>query len=291
MNMKVLDTEKNRVLQSNEYTLFKYKKPRLSERKILILMDEMKVKNISKDTPIIVDSEFNILDGVYRYEANKRLGSRIYYKVAEIANKLDLMKASSLSNKPSDWEYVLMHQDKLAYRKVIEWSKVLPYHFTDIIRVLNYSYLTYQNRLYNNMFKNGLMDYTREHENTLKNAKEFSDQWLKLYPELLLPLNDVVNLEHHVPEFQQYSTDTIIGQIVQFIYFPEFLKLKKIGHPIAKDFGAYYDEAYIVSINDSNIIEEDKEKVLQKALELNPWGGARRPILYNIHQYVAKNQL
>lgn len=276
--MKPLVTERNRVLSTKDYGLFKYKIHRFSERKLNILIDEMSIKNISKDTPIIVDAEFNILDGRYRYEANKKLNALIYYKVAEVANKLDLMKASSLSTKPSNYEYVLMHQDKLAYRKVLEWANILPYSFEDIICILNSSYLVRQNRTYSNIFRNGEMEYNKEHEFTLNKIKEFVDIFSKKYPDLLL---EIIELESCL-DLVSYKADDAINRIEGFVYFKEYLALKREGHPRCQDFNIYYDEASVCS----SLTEVSNSYQIGRVLEIGPWGQPYRPLLYQLHMHI-----
>lgn len=276
--MKPLVTERNRVLSTKDYGLFKYKIHRLNERKLAILIDEMSIKNISKDTAIIVDAEFNILDGRYRFEANKKLNAPIYYKVAEVANKLDLMKASSLSTKPTNYEYVLMHQDKLAYRKVLEWANVLPYSFEDIIRILNESYLVHQNRRYSNIFRNGEMEYTKEDDFKLNKFKDFVSEFSKKYPDLHLEITDVESCL----DLCSYDVAAAINRIEGLIYFAEFIERKREGHPAYQDFSTYYNEA---SMCDS-LTEVSKTYQLSRVLECGPWGQPYRPMIYQLHMSI-----
>lgn len=276
--MKPLVTERNRVLSTKDYGLFKYKIHRLNERKLAILIDEMSIKNISKDTAIIVDAEFNILDGRYRFEANKKLNAPIYYKVAEVANKLDLMKASSLSTKPTNYEYVLMHQDKLAYRKVLEWANILPYSFEDIIRILNQSYLVHQNRHYSNIFRNGEMEYTKEDDFKLNKIKEFTGAFTNKYPELLLGIMEVESCLDLV----SYNVENAIKRLEGLVYFNEFIARKKEGHPGYQDFNAYYDEATMCD----SLTEVGNSYQISKVLECSPWGQPYRPLLYQLHMSI-----
>lgn len=280
--MKPLVTERNRILSTKDYGLFKYKIHRLNERKLAIIIDEMSIKNISKDTAIIVDAEFNIIDGRYRFEANKKLNAPIYYKVAEVANKLDLMKASSLSTKPTNYEYVLMHQDKLAYRKVLEWANILPYSFEDIICILNYSYLVHQNRHYSNIFRNGEMEYTKEDDFKLNKYKEFIAAFSDKYPDLRLDISQVESCL----DLSSYEVGIAMTLIEGLVYLNEFLTLKKDGHPLYQDFGNYYDEA-IACIS---YVENDNKftSKLSRALELTPWGEPYRPLLYRLHKLNVK---
>lgn len=278
--MKPLVTERNRVLSTKDYGLFKYKIHRLNERKLAILIDEMSIKNISKDTAIIVDSEYNILDGRYRFEANKKLNAPIYYKVAEVANKLDLMKASSLSTKPTNYEYVLMHQDKLAYRKVLEWANILPYSFEDIIRILNQHYLVHQNRHYSNIFRNGEMEYDKEDDFKLNKIKEFIAAFSAKYPALHL---DIMQVEACL-DLASYKVEDAISRIDGLVYLKEYLTLKNEGHPLYQDFSNYYDEAIMCESfipGNNNIAHQ-----LNRVLELTPWGEPYRPLLYHLHNSI-----
>src|SRR6478752_4244772 len=276
--MKPLVAERNRVLSTKDYGLFKYKIHRLNERKLMVLIDEMSIKNISKDTPIIVDAEFNILDGRYRFEANKKLNASIYYKVAEVANKLDLMKASSLSTKPTNYEYVLMHQDKLAYRKVLEWANILPYSFEDIIRLLTQSYLIHQNRHYSNIFRNGEMEYDKEDDFKLNKIKGFVEKFYSKYPDLLLNIGDT----ECALDLMQYDIDKAINRIEGLVYFNEYVKLKRDGHPCYQSFDEYYYEATMCD----SLSEVSKDWQISKVLEIGPWGQPYRPLLYQLHMHL-----
>lgn len=131
--MKTKISEINRILKTEDYTIFKQDGLlRFSQEKLKVMIGEIALKNLSPDLPIIVDVNYNILDGRYRFEALKTLSLPINYKVAEVATKIDLLKAKEVSFKPTPYDFLLSHQDKLAYRKLLEWSKLLPYGFQEI---------------------------------------------------------------------------------------------------------------------------------------------------------------
>lgn len=133
MKTTIRPTEFNRVLKTNDYSLFTYPSDiRFSQEKLKIIIGEIALKNLSPDLPIIVDSNYIILDGKYRFEASKALNLPIFYKVAEVGTRIDFMKAKSNSFTHSAYDYLMAHQDKLAYRMLSEWSKKSVYGFEDI---------------------------------------------------------------------------------------------------------------------------------------------------------------
>lgn len=171
--MKVLDTHKNKVLVSDDYDLFNFGKNRISKARVQNLVDEMAIKNLSKDLPIIIDADFNILDGRYRFEANKILSRPIYYKVAEVGNFIDFMKAANLQYKPSSKDYAIVHSDKASYRKLVQFYNKLPMSFDDILKDFFDLYARSRDRY--RQFKDGLFDMTIKDEYKLKESVKIAE--------------------------------------------------------------------------------------------------------------------
>jgi len=237
--MKVLQSEVNRVLSTTEYGLFRYEeRPKFYEKKLMILIGEMAIKNLSKDLPIIVDKEYNILDGVYRFEANKSLKESIYYKISEVSSALDLMKAGALVHKPTDFEFLYFHRDKLAYRKVLEWSKILPYSFGEIIGIFQTPYLEKRSRENYNLFKNGLMEYKKEDDFRLKKVQEFIAACTQKFDYLPMEIQTILD----ILSGDSYNVSKAVDYIANLPFFNEFLKLYTDGHPDIQNFDEYLHE-------------------------------------------------
>lgn len=238
--MKPLDGEKTRILQTKEYGLFKYEVThKFYKKRLDILTNELSQLNLSKDLPIIVDVEYNILDGIYRFEANKALGAPIYYKVAEVSTKLALMKAGAITYKPTDYEFLLFHKDKLAYRKVLEWEKILPWGYREIVQFMNYDWLVKQNRKAYGDFKDGLMIYEKEHEFKFKKIDEFINLFIGKYGyhQMEIGTVDSILVSGH------YSPAAAVEFLEQLPLFEEFIAIEAQGHPFINNFETFYKEA------------------------------------------------
>ena len=71
----------------------------ISEFHIELLKRSIKKRNLTKDFPILVNSNFEILDGQHRYEALSNLGLPIYYRIAEVTTVQDIAIVNTISKK------------------------------------------------------------------------------------------------------------------------------------------------------------------------------------------------
>jgi hypothetical protein len=254
--MKVLDSEKQRVLKSTDYSLFKVPEIlRFSNNKLNQIISELAIKNLSKDLPIIVDENFNILDGRYRFLANKHLGQPIYYKVAEISTMVDLMKAKSTTFKPTFYDYLLVHQDKVSYRKLLEYLKQLPFplkHILDAIFDVEQSFISHKS---NNgkKFKDGTFDLRTEHEFKIKKSIEFIVELNKR-----TEFSEIDNFEFITQTLDNYdfSVNKALDEIFNCKYLDKWFEFKKENHPMASTIDDFIFEANMYkkegSINEIN---------------------------------------
>jgi len=263
--MKVLPTEKNRVLHTMDYSIFSYaEKDKFYNKRLIALVSEMEVKNISKDVPIIVDNEYNILDGVYRFKANQILKQPIYYKVSEGATMLDLMKAGTMTHKPSDYEYVLYHKDKLAYRKIIDYNKILPFPYGDIISVMETNWLEKKRREIYRRFQDGEMVFTKTDDFVLSNIGKFITLFSEKHGYRQLRI-DFIKTELAV---QNYNIEKVISTFESYPFFAEFISLNDNGHPNFKSFEDFLAESY------SLYVEPNDEKQSMETTKTMFMGGA-----------------
>lgn len=130
--MKVLQSEKNRILKSTSYDLFNYSNYKIQVSRVNMLMVDIERKNLNKDIPIIIDDEYNILKGRHVFLALKNLGYPIYYKVAEVGERLDFMMAKKYNKSCSPFDFAVFHKDKFSYRYLLDFNKETKISFKNI---------------------------------------------------------------------------------------------------------------------------------------------------------------
>lgn len=134
--MKVLTSEKNRVLNTKEYSLFTYPEYKLSQSKVSQLIEDIKIKNLNKDLPIMVDDEYNILDRRHVFVALRQLKLPIYYKVCEVAEAVDFLIAKKYNKKATPFDFCNFYKEKYSYRAVLSFAKNVPFPFMDVFKYI-----------------------------------------------------------------------------------------------------------------------------------------------------------
>jgi len=146
------------------------------------LMEAVSQINLLPYNPIIVNAQFEVIDGQHRLEAAKRLGVSIYYVITEEpvgATEVHVLNTRNRAWTPNDFlETYIAHgkQDYVILRDFME-----DYGFTLSLSVM---LLSGRNRPYvqrgeNNPFNKGLFKVT-----SLKNAQEFAHNLDELAPYL-----------------------------------------------------------------------------------------------------------
>lgn len=240
-NMKVKETEKNRVLFTEDYSVFKINEhAKIFNKKIEEMIISMEVKNLSKDMPILVDENYNVIDGKYRFLANKQLGNPIYFKVSQVTNYLDALTANELNSKPTLMDYLLAHKDKLAYRKALEYKSKLPYPVHDII---NYGFTdevpgTGNGRWFKvrsirskgfQQFIRGGMVFNKTTEFRLNRIENFVD---KIYKSFDLIEKDFIDVISHL-ETYSFNIDYAFEKYKEIPFCSEIIEWYLSGHPDA----------------------------------------------------------
>jgi hypothetical protein len=91
--MKNLRIEsETKIYETRDYGMFKKHSQNvpLDERHLIKIMESIKKKNLLHLEPIIVDSEYRVVDGQHRLEAAKRLELSIFYIIAEDSKPEDM---------------------------------------------------------------------------------------------------------------------------------------------------------------------------------------------------------
>lgn len=286
--MKIV--EKERVLKTSDYSLFKiddnYK---FSKIKLESLEIEMGIKNLCQDLPILIDENFNILDGKYKFTASKNLKLPIYYKVCVVSNKVDLLKAKEINFKPTIHDYLMAHSDKLLYRKIVDWKNVLKFSYSDIIdSIIDFDYKNHPKCKESKKFKDGLYEYDRKYDFIFKKLSEFINRFNVEFEGLNFKLSQVKSILVE----NSYNIDNSFNQIYKSKYVNEYLILAKEHHPsICNIFDYIYEvECFYMEHNLDNVNDMDKAYGVY-----NKWSDAydyptyyKYPTLRLIESYLGK---
>lgn len=130
--MKVKVSEKSRILVTKDYSMFSYSDFRLRQNTVRSLVEDISEKNLNKDMPVIVDEEYNIIDRRHVFVALKQLGLPVHYKVAEVAERLDFLKAKKYDKKATLFDFMVYHKEKFSYRKLLEFRKLSGLSYSEI---------------------------------------------------------------------------------------------------------------------------------------------------------------
>ncbi len=116
-----------------DYALFSYMQGNraLNERHVEKLMNNFKKAYLV--SPILVNDNYQIIDGQHRYEAAKRLGLHINYMIVSNYNLPEIQMLNSLSQrwKFSDYIFSYAKTGKKEYSKLSEFIKMFPQLTTD----------------------------------------------------------------------------------------------------------------------------------------------------------------
>lgn len=238
--MKIV--EKDRVLKTNDYSLFKIDNNyKFSNVKLESLQIEMSIKNLCQDLPILIDENFNILDGKYKFTACKNLKLPIYYKCVQVSNKIDLLKAKEVFFKPSIHDYLIAHSDKLLYRKIIDWRNVLKFSYSEIINVIvGFQYKNHTKCKNSRLFKDGLIEYDPKFDFIFKKLVEFDVRFNKEFEGLMYSLYfSKLELSNN-----DWNLDKTFEYILNTKHLDSYLILAKEHHPNICDIQTYIDEVY-----------------------------------------------
>lgn len=174
-SIKVLSSEKNRILSTTDYSVFNYDKYKIRQNTIKCLIEDIKKKNLNKDMPVMVDEEYNILERRHLFIALKTLRLPVYFKVCEVAEKLDFLIAKKYNKKASPFDFCIFHNDKANYREILNFVNDTPFTFMDTfsdilkirVNMRSESYKSFQEGTYE------LGSYEIEKMNTIKKWLSF----------------------------------------------------------------------------------------------------------------------
>lgn len=260
--------EKSRVLHTKDYKLFTYEKDRVFRKRVDLLKLDMKEKNLSKDLPIIVDNYYKIIDGRHRFIASVELSEPIYYKIAEVADAIDLLKASRLTRKPQIIDFLLAHKAKKFYQKAIEYNNILPYKCEDILEVVYEVSLHHSSRTYKSLI-DGDLEYKKEYD---FKVSELDILISRLYDKYGYFHNSLADIESFITDYS-FSSAQAIQVIEATQHINSFFDLYKRGHPDTED-------KLFEFINDVEYFEKEEFSILSKEKKsVRRWNGDYEDVL------------
>ncbi len=134
--MNVLHSQRDRILNTKDYSLFNYSKYKLQGNKVTLLMEDIQKKNLNRDMPVMIDSEYNILDGRHVFIALENLKLPVHYKVCEVAEQLDFLIARKYDKKATPFDFCVHHLNKINYRKVMTFVNETPFTFISTFKYI-----------------------------------------------------------------------------------------------------------------------------------------------------------
>lgn len=117
---KVKESEKSRILRTDDYSLFEMPDNDISSKYLEIIKDSLIEKNLIKDCPILVDDNYKILDGKYRFLALYQLRETVFYKIAESTNEKDAIRLKQINKKSPIKDIVKVYSDLPQYNNIIK---------------------------------------------------------------------------------------------------------------------------------------------------------------------------
>lgn len=112
----VLNSTNKIVYKSNDYSIFKIPDNFIyRERFYDYLKESITQKNLLIDCPILIDINFNIVDGCYRFLVAKSLGIELFYRFTE-NKRIDHVNIKDVKDKVMAEDYLIYYKDNINYR-------------------------------------------------------------------------------------------------------------------------------------------------------------------------------
>jgi hypothetical protein len=127
--MKLNSTNKI-VYKTNDHSLFNFPDNFIyRERFYDYLKESISHKNLLIDCPILVDKNFNIVDGCYRVLVAKSMGIELFYRFTE-NKRIDHVNIKDVRDKILADDYLLYYKDNVNYRilasEMNKFDKLIP---------------------------------------------------------------------------------------------------------------------------------------------------------------------
>lgn len=138
----ILSTEKTRILKTTDLSIFSLQEHlSISRRHLAKVKSAIVEKNLTPDYPILVDEQYNILEGKYRFLSCYELKLPIFYKVAEVTTLADAIAAKHINRKTPLPEVIETYKANCNYGNIIEMYRDLDgsLSYREILDTINWS--------------------------------------------------------------------------------------------------------------------------------------------------------
>jgi len=193
MKPQVKPSEKSRILETKDYSLFNLKDFKVSKKFLNVVKESIDEKNLSKDYPILVDNNYNILDGKYRFLALYELGLAINYKIAEITTIEDAIRVKHIHKNIPLHEVIKLYSSLKNYNDLILLKDQFGFDYRIIVLAAQDQNSNSFNRIDRKVFNSGKFSFEFEATRSILTRVEFISnefKWPPFYALELLKTND-----------------------------------------------------------------------------------------------------
>ena len=151
-----------------QFNLFKGNR-QIKEHHVRNLIQSIKENNLLSLRPIIVDTEWNVIDGQHRLEAAKHLETPIYYIQVRNENVMDII---SLNQYQKNWkleDYIQFHAERLQNENYIKIQETLSKYNIPLNVLFIYINLPIKKRKVRKDFESGHFIWTTPDETIANN--------------------------------------------------------------------------------------------------------------------------
>lgn len=154
-----------KIFHTHDYSIFKSQQG----NRVLISSDVKKVEskilenNLLKYHPILVSSDFNVIDGQHRLEVAKKNNLELYFIIMEEASSLKTTQSINTTGKPWTVKDFLKCYVSLGVESYIRFNDTLnEYKFLTVSQLISISAINHNNMKLTELFKSGKMKLKNE---------------------------------------------------------------------------------------------------------------------------------
>lgn len=119
MKPQVKQSEKSRILSTKDYSIFEFPDFKVSKKHLERIKDSIKLKNLSRDYPVLVDDKYRVIEGRYRFLACFDLKLELFYKIAEVTELRDAIRIKHIHKNIDVEEVVKVYADLEPYNNIL----------------------------------------------------------------------------------------------------------------------------------------------------------------------------
>lgn len=151
----------NVINSTTEYDIFKFLdgNRNIDTKHVNSLIESIKTKNLLSVRPILVDENFNILDGQHRLEAAKMLGIPIFYFQISSSDKSEIIKLNQNNKNWKLQDFLKFHSINNKNNNYINILKILTQYGWDLQEFFIYSNYNIRKIKQRKIFEDGFYTY------------------------------------------------------------------------------------------------------------------------------------